>query len=291
MTESKGSMFPTFYANSGMVEDFDSAKAVVLPVPYEGTVCFGHGTSDGPAALLAASKYMEDYDEVLELCPCSVGIHTMQPPALPEAPEDVAKVVESEVGKILDAGKFPLVIGGEHSISGGVFRALNKKYPGIGVVQFDAHTDLRPSYQGYAWSHACVMSHIREDARDVVQLGMRSISSEEIDIIKESGIGDSIGPIHKIRNGSFDWRGKIDALPSDIFVTFDLDAFDLSVIRATGTPEPGGMTWTEADMILEYIFKNKNVVGCDIMELCGGSTPCAYSAARLAYRMIGRALC
>jgi agmatinase len=289
MTDAK--RYQPFYPLNREGDSFEAARAVVLPVPYEGTVCYGKGTGQGPAALCAASGFMEDYDEVLGLCPCEVGIHTLPPLTLSEKPENVARAVQQEVSRILDAGKFPLVIGGEHSISVGVFRALNQKYPGVGVVQFDAHTDLRQSYQGSAWSHACVMARIREDARDVLQLGIRSTSAEEVLSVRESGIGDSIGFMHQIRSGFFDWRKRIDSLPTRVFVTFDLDAFDLSVIRATGTPEPGGLTWTEADEILAYIFAHKEVVGCDVMELCGDSVPCAYSAARLVYRMIGRALC
>ena len=279
--------FPSFFNLTGELANFDSAKVAILPVPYEKTVSFLPGTAGGPRALLEASEQMEDYDEALGQIPCRVGIHTCDPLSLPEEPREALAQIEDKVGSLLDDSKFPVVIGGEHSISVATVRALRKVCPKLGVVQLDAHADLRSSYEGSPHSHASVMARIREETADVVQLGIRAVSSGEMDRVRSEGL--CVGFLHEMRDNRFDWRAAVAALPEHIFVTFDVDVMDLSVIRATGTPEPGGLSWQEASDILTHLFTTKRVVGFDLVELCGGDVPSAYSAARLVYRMIGLA--
>ena len=157
----------------------DEPAVTVLPLPYEGTVSWGRGAAAGPAALLEASTQVEWWDEVLEREPCQVGVETAPAPVMPEAPAEAVEVARQETARILERGRFPVVLGGEHSLSLGVYQALAERHPGLGVVQLDAHADLRDQYDGHKYSHACVMARVREQTDAVVQLGVRSLSRRE----------------------------------------------------------------------------------------------------------------
>ena len=280
---------PTFLGANLRALGLDDRKAAVavLPLPYGGTVSYGKGTERGPAALLEASAYVELWDEVLEREPCRVGIVTRPAPRMPRDPRRAGETAYRETRRILADGKFPAVIGGEHSLSYGVFRAIAEKYGDVGVVQFDAHTDLRDEYGGTPYSHGCVMRRIRSHTNHVLQLGIRSLSAEEAALIRRRRW--AVGYMHDWRAGRFNVKAALARLPRQIYVSFDVDALDPSVIHSTGTPEPGGLTWDEADALLRLVFETKRVVGLDLMELCDGDNASAFAAARLLYRMIGRA--
>lgn len=263
----------------------DEPAVTVLPLPYEGTVSWGRGAAAGPAALLEASTQVEWWDEVLEREPCQVGIETAPAPAMPGAPAEAVELARVETARILDRGRFPVVLGGEHSLSLGVYLALAERHPGLGVVQLDAHADLREQYEGHKNSHACVMARVREQTDAVVQLGVRSLSRREATRIRQEGL--AVGMMHDLRAGRFDAREALEALPDKIFLTFDVDALDLSLVRATGTPEPGGFDWQEINALLRLIFETRQVIGLDVMELCGGDPASAFCVARLVNRMIG----
>ena len=260
-------------------------RVEVVPLPFEGTVSWGRGAAQGPAAFLDASTQVELYDEVLEFEPSRVGVVTRKLAGTPGDAEAAQEIARRETRRVLAQGRFPVVIGGEHSLSHGVYRALAQHHPGIGVIQLDAHADLREAFEGNPLSHACVMARIREHTRDVLQLGVRSLSTEEATRIAEEGL--AVGMMHRMRSGAFDVRAGLRALPHQVFLTLDVDALDLSLVRATGTPEPGGFTWTEINELLALIFSTKSVVGLDVMELCGGDPPSAFTVARLVQRMIG----
>jgi agmatinase len=228
---------------------------------------------------------VELYDEVLGFEPSRVGVVTRNLVGTPAGADSAQEIARRETRRVLAQGRFPVVIGGEHSLSHGVYRALAQHHPGIGVIQLDAHADLRDDYEGNRLSHACVMARIREHTPDVLQLGVRSLSTEEATRITEEGL--AVGMMHRMRSGAFDVRAHLHALPQQVFLTLDVDALDLSLVRATGTPEPGGFTWTEINDLLELIFATKSVVGLDVMELCGGDPPSAFTVARLVQRMIG----
>ena len=262
-----------------------ASAVVVLPLPYEGTVTWGAGTARGPDALIEASCEVELYDEVLGFEPCHVGITTAPAPAMPVGARDAAEIARRETAAILERGRWPVVIGGEHSLSLGVYQALAARDPEIGVIQIDAHADLREEYHGSPYSHACVMARIREHTDDVLQLGIRSLSRGEAERIAREEL--AVAMMHELRSGRFDVEAALAALPRRVFLTFDVDALDLSLVRATGTPDPGGFLWDEINALLRTIFAFKQVVGMDLMELCGGDPPSAITAARLVQRMIG----
>ena len=261
-------------------------RVAVIPLPYEGTVTWGRGTADGPQALLGASAQVELYDEILGLqISDAVGIRTLAAPAMPDEPEAAIEAARVAVHGAVGADLWPVAVGGEHSLSLGVYRALAAREPDLGVIQLDAHADLRESYEGTPYSHACVMARIREYTDDVVQLGIRSLSRAEA--LRARSRSYDLGTMHELRSGRFDVEAALDSLPDSVFLTLDVDALDLSLVRATGTPEPGGFGWDEVGDLLRRIFARKRVVGVDVMELCGGDRVSAFCAARLVHRMIG----
>jgi len=267
--------------------DYKTAAAVILPVPYEGTVSYGKGTAAAPEALIKASYFQEFYDDELECETYTKGIHTLAPLKAAKNPETMVNDVRKASAKILKDNKFPFMLGGEHSISYGLYLALKEKYPDLGVIQIDAHADLRDSYEDSKYSHAAVMRRIRETCKDTAQIAIRSICREEADYIKKEKAA-----VYFAREitGRTEWiKGMLKKLPKQIFLTFDIDGMDPSVVPHTGTPEPGGLSWYETLHILREIFKNKDVVGMDLVELSSDKTSrnSDFLAAKLAYRMLG----
>jgi len=266
---------------------FEDATVIVVPFGYEGGASYGKGTAKGPEAIIDASSYLELYDEVLDVEPYKVGICTVTPPGIPKTPEAMNRIVYETTGKIVDQDKFIVSIGGDHSITPGCCRALQEKQGALAVIQIDAHADLRRSYQGSKLSHACVMSRIREMTSDTLQLGIRSLSADEAQRIRNEQI--AVCTMHEFRAAGFNLTTALQRLPDPVFITFDVDVFDWSVVRSTGTPEPGGMLWDEAMSILQQIFSSKRVVGFDVVELAHDEHDrnSAFAAAKLIYKMIG----
>ncbi len=264
-----------------------SAAAAVLPVPYEGGVSWGHGAALGPEALIEASAELETYDEALCFETCRMGIATLEAPGGLTGPEAMVDSVRRSVGEILTAGLFPVILGGDHSVTVGVFRALEAFYGDLSVVQIDAHADLRDRYQGSALSHACTMARIREHASDTLQVGIRSLCREEADRIRREGI--AVCPMEAFRRGAFDLEVALRRLPDPVYITLDVDALDWSVVRSTGTPEPGGFLWHEALELLRTVFHEREVVGFDLVELSQDPPDrnAAFAVAKMAYRMLG----
>lgn len=262
-----------------------SPRIAVLPFGYEGTVSYGRGTSEGPRAILEASHFVEFYDEILEDEPRRLGIATESPPPIPTDPAEAIQGIAEATERIARQGRFPVVLGGEHSISFGVYQGLARVHGAIGVIQFDAHADLREEYEGTPFSHASVMARIREKTDAVLQLGIRSLSREEAETIRQRQY--AIGWMHAIRSGHFDLDAALERLPEKIFLTFDVDALDLALVRSTGTPEPGGFTWDEITSLLQRICCQKHLVGFDMVELSSGDDASAFTVARLTYRLMG----
>jgi agmatinase len=267
--------------------DFEKSAVVILPIPYEGGISYGRGASRGPQAIIEASHYLELYDEVLDAEFHRIGIATVTSPNIPKNPEEMIRLVYQTTKALIQKNKFTIMIGGDHSITFGYMKALAETYEAISMIQLDAHADLRENYNGSPLSHACVMARIRELTKSTMQLGIRSLSSEEAKKIQKEKI--NVATMHDIHHGQFDIESSITELPDPVYISIDVDVFDWSVIRSTGTPEPGGFLWEEALDIIETIFQHKQVIGFDIVELAGktGDINSAFAAAKLIYKMIG----
>lgn len=269
---------------SGGFRGYGESRVVILPAPYEATVTGRKGTARGPRAIIEAFLNIELYDEELRDEPCKCGICLMNPPDLSGG--DPVEAVREGIRGILRDGKFPVLLGGEHSISIGSVRALKLDYPRLSVLQLDAHADLRDEYLDNRFSHACVMSRIREEA-DAVQVGIRSLSRGEAELIDEKDYAVFWAKdIYDNRR----WYDKaIDSLGRDVYITVDLDVFDIGVMPSVGTPEPGGLGWYNTLGFLREVCMQRNVVGFDLVELCPDErNPCPdFLAARLMYKLIG----
>ncbi len=271
-------------------QSFEKAAAIVIPVPYDGTTkwtTWGAGARKGPAAVINASRNLETFDEELETDPSAKGIFTLGPLAPKKKPEDVVKQVEAVVEKILGEKKFPLALGGEHSVTLGSARAAKKFFPRLTVLQFDAHADLRNEFEGTRFSHACVARRILDEGIRLVQVGVRSVCEEDWSVMKKN-------PGIKTFFAKDEWSADdiAAACGPSVFVTFDLDALDPSIMPSTSTPEPGGLAWKEALSVLKLVGGEKTIVGADVVELSPVKNFFApdFLAAKLAYKIIGYAL-
>lgn len=282
----KNSSWPDSFA--GLEESYAKARIVILPVPYEwaGTYKYKKGTSKGPAGIIEASKYLEMYDEELDKSTYKIGICTLKPLTVQkEKPEDAINKIKEICEVLIKDDKFVVVLGGEHSLSFGYYLALKEKYPDLSVVQLDAHADLREEFDGTKYSHACVMARIRESCRKAVQIGIRSMSEEEALKIKKKNY--TMHYAKDIINNS-DWCNEmLKELSDNVFITIDTDFFDWT-FADVGTPEPGGIGWYQSLSILKNIFKSKNVVGFDIVELAPKKeNNSCFALAKLLYRLVG----
>ncbi len=270
---------------------YENSKIVILQAPLEKTVSYGKGTVNGPKEILKASHYVEFFDEELkkELC-FEEGICTLEEIPLKKlsAKKAIDKIYR-EVKKQIDAGKFVVTLGGEHSLSAAPIKAHFEKYKNLTILQFDAHSDLRDSYEGSKYSHASVMARIAEFTKKIVQVGIRAQCTEEYIFIKKNKIKTFF--MRDIRSNKYgkNWQKKIvDALSENVYITFDVDGFDPSVIAATGTPEPGGLFWDETMNLLKQIGKNKNIVGFDVVELAPSEYDSVsnFTTAKLVYKIL-----
>jgi agmatinase len=265
----------------------ESAAVVILPVPYEGGTSYGKGTARAPFSVIEASHFLELFDEELKAEPFRMGIMTALPPELPDNPSEVQDAIYRSCKTFLEMGKYVVLLGGDHSISLGYYKALLEFHGRISVIQFDAHADLRESYKGSLFSHACVMARLRELTSDTLQIGIRSMSIKEAKRIEHENL--NVFTMPECRDKHNELLSAIESIPDPIFVTFDLDVFDWSVIRCTGTPEPGGFTWYEGLNLINYVFYKKNVVGFDVVELSyeENDRNSPFAAAKLIYKMLG----
>lgn len=266
---------------------WDTARTAVISVPYDLTTSYLPGTRKGPYAIIEASTHMELFDEELKTDISSIGIHTLQQlEPITSSPEKMVERVTMVINHVLDAHKFPVMLGGEHSITVGAVQAFKKHYTGFGVVQFDAHADMRDTFEGSPFNHACVCRRISENC-PLTQIGIRSLSEEEYSFLNTSNIHTYFA---KDIVGRQDWiEACIDNLPPDIYLTIDLDVFDPSIMPSVGTPEPGGLGWYEMLHILKSICMKKRVLGFDVVELCPNPINPGpdFLAAKLCYKLLG----
>ncbi len=265
----------------GLNVSYKDAEIAILPVPYEGTVTYRKGTWKGPEAIISASVNVETYEFLTGYDYSKIKAATLEEiePGL-GTPENVVQKIEKRVTEILSDGKMPFIFGGEHSVTPPAVRAVAAMHD-IGVVQIDAHADLRDKYGGTKHSHACTMARVRETA-PAVQIGIRSCSIEEGERIKREGLA-VLGVDETLEGGNF--RRALDALPGKVYLTIDVDGIDPSIMPSTGTPEPGGFNWKEITRIVRTVGETKKIVCADIVELSpieGLHAP-DFVAARLAF--------
>lgn len=253
----------------GLEEEFtryQTSQIVVVPVPYDGTSTWIKGADKGPQAILEASENMELYDIETDSEVYTKGIHTLDSIDNIELPEEVANTLKPIILKLLNDNKFPVVLGGEHSVSIGAFQAFAEKYPDLTILQFDAHSDMRDEYEGSKYNHACVMARGKELCK-VTQVGIRSSCIEEKDIIDK----DRIFYAHKIKTAESvgaNWMEEvISQLSNNVYITIDLDVFDPAYLPCTGTPEPDGLSYRQVLDLIKLVIENKNLVGFDVVEL------------------------
>jgi agmatinase len=266
---------------------WEASRVIVLPAPFEATTSYLKGTADGPGALIAASRQVEHYDDELGMETYRRGIATV--PALrfrKDDPEAAVARIEKATAELLAENKRVAMIGGEHTVTVGAVRAYRERFPDLSVLQFDAHGDLRESYEGSPYSHACVMARVRERC-PFASVGIRAYSQEEANAIARENL--AVFDIHRMRRDPAWMDECLSRLTGTVYVTFDLDALDPSEMPAVGTPEPGGLEWATATAFLRRVFREKVVVGFDVVELCPrpGAEYGIFAAARLFYRMIG----
>ena len=268
-----------------------SSSFVVIPFPIDLTTTYVTGTRNGPGAIIEASGHMELFDEENKIEPYRAGIFvSTEIPMLTTGPIAMLKELEKRMKAVMRAGKFPILLGGEHSGTCGAVSALKKKYEDLTILQFDAHADLRDTYLGTQWNHACVGRRIVDFGAKLVQVGVRSISEEEDRFLRKS---ETVKTFYasEVRDNLADvTRGIVSSLSGNVYISIDLDAFDPGIMPAVGTPEPGGLDWFEVVDILRDVMRSDcNIVGFDIMELSPlpGIVAPDFLAAKLCYRMMG----
>ncbi|MBN1498542.1 MAG: agmatinase [Spirochaetes bacterium] len=263
----------------------DDALFHVIPAAMEKSVSYGTGTSMGPAALIAASQQLEVYDGYS--CPSDEGIYTHPFIDCRGSAEETVKIISSAVSSAVNSGKIPVTLGGEHTVTYGCVQGLKSVYDDFGVIQYDAHADLRDTYEGSGYSHACVMRRIFEMNVPFCQIGIRSISPAEVNFRNENRI---------IHHDAKDLYAKNDfniILPADfprnIYITVDVDGLDPSVIPGTGTPEPGGLFWYDFFKTVESVSAGRKIIGFDVVEFAPIENfhTAEFTGARLIYNMMG----
>lgn len=266
--------------------DFDAARVVILPVPLDRTTSYVPGTRNGPHEILVASSHLELWDEETRTDVHSVGIFTLPEMEFPFATMDeVVREIRRVVGELVQRGKFVVALGGEHAITGPIVGAFAAKHPGLSVLQIDAHADLRETFMGTPHNHACAMRRVLEYAR-CTQVGIRSLSPEEA--AAAPSLPTEIFYDFDMRRRE-DWIERVvESLSETVYITIDVDGFDPAIMPATGTPEPGGLTWYEALALLRRVIESRRVVGCDIVELSPipGNVAPNFMCAKLIYKIL-----
>ncbi|MCK6419202.1 MAG: agmatinase [Alphaproteobacteria bacterium] len=272
---------------------YKDARAVIIPFGLETSVSYGGGTAKGPAAMIKASHQVELFDDQLWREPYKdIGIVTLKEPKIATPLPKALDQLEGLVAGVLKDNKFPFVFGGEHSITPGAIRPFAKKYKDLTILQFDAHADLRDGYDGQHYSHAAAMRRCLDHKNvSLVSVGIRNISAEEIPFLEANKKRITIHWARDMKR----WNAAqiVKSLKGkNIYLTFDIDGFDASMIPATGTPEPGGMFWNDAIEIITAAAKVSTIVGADVNELAPqkGMHACDFLAAKLAYKILSLAL-
>jgi agmatinase len=265
---------------------FDRARVTILPLPLDRTTSYVAGTRNGPHEILVASSHLELWDEETSSKVHGIGICTLPEMEFPWASmEEVMQEIRRVATEILSRDKFLVSLGGEHSITAPLVAAAAAKYPGLSVLQIDAHADLRDSFMGTPHNHACAMRRVLEHAR-ATQVGIRSLSAEEAEAIPR--LPTTVFYDHDMRDDT-DWIARVvDSLSETVYITIDVDGFDPAFMPATGTPEPGGLSWREGLKLIRRVVSSRRVVACDIVELAPmpGNVAPTFTCAKLLYKIL-----
>jgi agmatinase len=284
-----------FLGLPGEHSSYERAAVLVLPIPFEATVSYGSGTRHGPAAIIAASQQVELYDREFDREPAvEYGIHTLPAMDLPDDPESAIGQIAATTAKAAASGKLVVGLGGEHTVSVGFGRGLLDASGGpLTVVQIDAHSDLRDEYEQTPFSHACIARRLLEmdGIEQVLQLGIRSVCSEEVEFVRDNPQRARVWYSEQVHAGG--WRdGLIERIRGRrVYLTIDVDGLDPSIVQATGTPEPDGLTWAETLQIVRTVAAHATVVGLDCVELAPLDNLHAsdFAVAKLVYKTISYA--
>lgn len=263
--------------------EYEKARILLQSIPYDGTSTWGKGADQGFESFLDATDNMEVYDIETDSEVYKQGVHILEPIKEDSSPEAVFETVYAKTQELLKTGKYLTFFGGEHSISIGIIKAFYEHHADLSVLQIDAHTDLRPEFHGSPYNHACAVYDASKNC-NLVQVGIRSMDIEEKEHIQAGNCFFA----HEMY-GHDRWMDEsIARLTDKVYLTIDLDAFDPSFLAATGTPEPGGMGWYETLKYLRRVFREKEVVGFDIVELAPESAHKAsnFLAAKLYYKLL-----
>lgn len=271
---------------AGLPDSYGSeefSQIVILPIPFDKTSTYQHGSNKGPEAIIEASRNMELYDIETASEPYLKGIFT-DAPIHAKTSDEMLLLTYNRAKKWIQKSKFLVTLGGEHSVSYASIKAYAEHCGKLTVLHLDAHADLQQAYEGNPWSHASVMARVKEipQVTKVVSVGIRSMSREEVPFLDSSHTFFA----HELQEK---WVDQIlSKLEGPIYITFDLDVFDCALMPSTGTPEPGGLSWDQALNLLKRVIREKNVVGCDVVELCPNLSNVApdYVAAKLIYKML-----
>jgi agmatinase len=266
-----------------VVYGYGESRIVILPVPYDETSTWMKGADKGPEAIMEASVNLEFYDIETNSEAHTHGIFTAEPVTEKSAPEAHVKAVYESVINLLQDGKFPVIVGGNHTVSIGSIKAFADRFSDLTILQLDAHSDLRQEYEGSAFNHACVMARVKEIA-PVVQVGIRSMSAEELHYVDRNRIFYA----HELFTDKTGYIKALGQMTSNVYITIDLDVFDPSIMPSTGTPEPGGPEYRELMNFLRDVISSRNVVGFDVVELCpspANKMP-DFVAARIIYQLL-----
>ena len=279
----------------GLPDEFSSAensRVTIVPCPYEATTSYGKGTAKGPAAILEASQQVELFDDELWVEPYVVGVQTADPvhmDAQTAETEEPFKALQDAVSPLVEFNKFPIIIGGEHSLTMGGIKACIGKYPDLSILQVDAHADLRQTYDGQVYSHACASYHMYKTLTEpnITQVGIRNISKGEAEWMESEQ--PNIHIFWARNQDKWNFSEIISTLSDNVYLTIDVDGLDGSLMPATGTPEPGGMTWYQLMDLIKQLCIRKNVVAADVVEFSpieGMHAP-SFLVAKLIYKIIG----
>ncbi|MDX9773226.1 MAG: agmatinase [Bacteroidales bacterium] len=273
----------TNFGGDEVIYGYDESKVIILPVPFDATSTYLRGADKGPEAIFEASQALEFYDPETGSEAHKVGIHTLPPLDCGDDPAELTEEVYKSVSRLFSEQRFPVVIGGNHTVSIGAFRAAAEAFSGLTILQLDAHSDLRPVYEGSPLNHACAAARAKEYA-PLVQVGIRSMAAEELPFVDR----ERIFYAHELWADRSLYTSALELLSDNIYITLDLDVFDPSIMPSTGTPEPGGPDYRELMFFLRDIFSKRNVIGFDVVELCPSPTNKApdFMAARVIYQML-----